>query len=303
MDFHQITWQWRSLFMRKPFEVIQELLRGNGMISVLMAIYDEPTDVYCRALKSIGGQTQLPRQVVLINDYPERKLDEAAIRDALGSDAIELLVINNTKNCGLGYSLNEGLKYCNQEYIARMDADDESLPERLQKQLDYMQKHPDVDFLFCDVIDSSRSAMDWTINADMPTFKKHFFKFFPFRHATLFAKSAPYKKTGYRCMGRSEDWDLYFRAKRIDVKEGFLADKLYLVNKMDKYNFRSKSMHMKRMAEGHILQAWLLTKNLDLLHNWDGFWCEYKIAIKRLPKMVAIIVYVVIKNCFRQTAI
>ena len=51
------------------------------------------------------------------------------------------------KNVGLSNVLNVGIEMARGKYIARMDSDDISLPQRLQVQVDYLEKHPDVDLV------------------------------------------------------------------------------------------------------------------------------------------------------------
>ena len=54
------------------------------------------------------------------------------------------IVLVDQLNAGQGAALNAGLRLCQSEYVAFMDADDVSLPERLSTQLDYLDAHPDV---------------------------------------------------------------------------------------------------------------------------------------------------------------
>ena len=49
------------------------------------------------------------------------------------------------KNKGLGEALNEGLKHCSHDLVARMDTDDITKPKRFEKQVKIFQKHPEVD--------------------------------------------------------------------------------------------------------------------------------------------------------------
>jgi glycosyltransferase involved in cell wall biosynthesis len=60
--------------------------------------------------------------------------------------------IKNDKNEGLIFSLNKGVKLAKGKYIARMDADDISLPNRIETQVDYFLKNPDISIIGTDVI-------------------------------------------------------------------------------------------------------------------------------------------------------
>lgn len=56
----------------------------------------------------------------------------------------KLTVVLLERNMGLAAALNVGLRYCKNELVARMDTDDISVPVRFEKQMDFMQKNPDV---------------------------------------------------------------------------------------------------------------------------------------------------------------
>lgn len=115
-------------------------------ITVLMSVYNG--ERYLReAVDSILQQTLSDFIFLIIDDASTDStaeiLREYALRDS------RIRIITNGKNLGLTVSLNKGLSQINTTYIARMDADDISLPERLEKQFDYMQKHPEIAALGC----------------------------------------------------------------------------------------------------------------------------------------------------------
>lgn len=111
-------------------------------ISVLMPAYNSEKYI-AEAIESILNQTFGDFEFIIINDgstdaTPEiiRKYNDSRIR-----------FIDNPNNQGLITVLNQGLELARGEYIARMDSDDISVPERLELQVDYMDKHPDVGVL------------------------------------------------------------------------------------------------------------------------------------------------------------
>ena len=115
--------------------------------SVLMSVYikDRVQEV-ANAMSSILNQTYLPAQIVIVEDGPitqelQRLLDEYAERYSI-IDRIRL-----EENMGLGRALNIGLEYCKYELVARMDADDFSLPYRFEKQIEFLINNPNVDIL------------------------------------------------------------------------------------------------------------------------------------------------------------
>lgn len=116
------------------------------MLSVLMSVYSKelPSNLN-DALGSVWSlQTVKPGQIVLVKDGPLTfKLDEVIDnwKQALGE---ALTVVGLTENVGLGVALNQGLKCCKYELVARMDTDDVAMPERFEKQIEFMWKNTDI---------------------------------------------------------------------------------------------------------------------------------------------------------------
>ena len=100
-----------------------------------------------RALKSVWDeQTRKPDEIILIEDGPLGNDLSAVIEKwkmCLGSSIF--VILSNNVNMGLTKSLNKGIEYVHSEYVARMDSDDISDPLRFEKQVAYLEKHPEVD--------------------------------------------------------------------------------------------------------------------------------------------------------------
>lgn len=118
-------------------------------ISVVMSVYNsENPEFLNRAIKSIwDDQIKKPDEIIIIQDGP--------INDGL-SDVIvtwkkklesKLVLIINESNIGLTKSLNKGIRVAKGKYIARMDSDDISLPERFKLQIEYMDSNPEISVL------------------------------------------------------------------------------------------------------------------------------------------------------------
>lgn len=123
------------------------------LVSVLMSIYGEPIEWIKNAIDSILSQSFKQFEYIIVNDNPQRN----ELRDLLENYTIKdprIRVIANSQNVGLTKSLNIGLNYCNGKYVARMDADDWSYPNRLKAQYDFMESHPEL-------IASSALAYSW----------------------------------------------------------------------------------------------------------------------------------------------
>lgn len=116
---------------------------GHPQVSVVMSVYKEPLEWITQSIDSILNQTYSNFQFLIINDNPF----DLKLRDFLNQyQTIDsrIIVINNKENIGLTKSLNIGLKQSEGKYIARMDADDISYPKRFEKQVEYMESHPEV---------------------------------------------------------------------------------------------------------------------------------------------------------------
>lgn len=111
-------------------------------ISVLMSVYNTDKKFLSKAIESVLNQTFSDFEFVIVLDCPTDGSDLIVETYASNDDRIK--IIRNIVNLGLTKSLNKGLKKCKGKYIARMDADDISLSNRLELQFNYMEAHPNV---------------------------------------------------------------------------------------------------------------------------------------------------------------
>lgn len=122
---------------------------GRPVISVLMATYhrEKPGRLAC-ALESMFRQTVAPDELVLVADGPLPPGQEEVIARYIADPRIGIVrVVRLAQNQGLGPALNAGLAACRGDWIMRMDTDDDSLPDRVEVQSDYLFRHPEVDVL------------------------------------------------------------------------------------------------------------------------------------------------------------
>ena len=120
-----------------------------NLVSILLPLYNEELLIANRAINSICNQTYSNLEVILLLDNP----NNIHLRDLMLEFAqkdYRMRCIFNETNLGLPKTLNRGIDVAQGEYIARMDADDVSYPERIEKQLNYMLLHPDIDFDYPD---------------------------------------------------------------------------------------------------------------------------------------------------------
>lgn len=108
-----------------------------------MSVYiDERPEFLLESLASLAASKVCPTEVVLVEDGPLRE----PLREVIDKARVRLNIISVAlpRNVGLPGALNEGLKACNNELVARFDTDDLCHPQRFERQLAFMEEHPDV---------------------------------------------------------------------------------------------------------------------------------------------------------------
>ena len=115
----------------------------NPIISVIMPVYNGSKEFLSQAIESILNQTLKNFEFLIIDDgSTDPQINETIL--SYNDKRIKYLY---KENSGVADSLNFGIKQAKGEYIARMDADDISLPERFEKQIAFLQSHPEVSLL------------------------------------------------------------------------------------------------------------------------------------------------------------
>lgn len=183
--------------------------------SVLISIYHKENPAYLiEALDSVFHQTVMPSEVILVKDGPlTGPLDDVIAQYEKEFSVLKVIPIE--KNVGLGLALNEGIKYCSYDLIARMDTDDICYPDRFEKQLEVFAEDSSLSFVgaaiaeFTDTISIiSGFRTPPKEHSDIYTFAK---KKSPTNHAAvMYRKSAVLDSGGYREF--PEDYHLWIRA-------------------------------------------------------------------------------------------
>lgn len=202
------------------------------MFSVLLSLYvKEYPSYFKQCLDSLFTQTLLPNEIILVEDGPLTSELEHVVSEYSARYPI-LKVVPLPQNQGLGKALNEGLKYCSYELIARMDTDDIAKPDRFQKQVEVFEKHPEIDVCGAwidefegniDKIISTRKLPEWHNNIAAYAKKRN-----PINHpVVMFKKSAVVKAGSYQHFPLFEDYYLWVRmlmngAKFYNIQESLL---------------------------------------------------------------------------------
>lgn len=111
----------------------------NPKISVLMGIYN-CADTLEQAIASIQNQTYSNWELILCEDGSTDNTYEVA--QALAASDSRIVLLRNENNLGLNATLNRCLGAATGEYIARMDGDDECMADRFEKQVRFLESHP-----------------------------------------------------------------------------------------------------------------------------------------------------------------
>lgn len=111
-------------------------------ISVIMPVYNAKEEYLREAIDSILSQTYNDFEFIIVNDGSTNNSEEVIL-----SFKDKRIKYVKKENGGVASALNRGLDEANGEYIARMDSDDISLPERFEKQINFLEKHPDISIL------------------------------------------------------------------------------------------------------------------------------------------------------------
>ncbi len=188
-------------------------------ISVLISVYSKEQPAYLQqSLDSIFAQTMPPDEVVLVEDGP-LPAPLTDVIEAMAQQHQQLHIVKLPENMGLGLALNEGLKHCHHELVARMDSDDIMRPERLAKEAAYLAEHPETA-----VVGSWTEEFEDCINElntirKVPETHEQLVDFSkrrnPMNHPTvMFRKRAVEATGGYHHCLLFEDYDLWIRMMR-----------------------------------------------------------------------------------------
>lgn len=202
-------------------------------LSVVMSVHNDAPFVE-RAVTSILGQSWRAFEFIVINDGSTDGSTEILRRLAAGDARVRLI---EQENRGLVASLNRGVAVSKGTLIARMDGDDESLPDRFERQLAWLDAHPDYGVIGSQAVTIDHHDAFVELNDRYPrTFDQFMAALESHRlisHPTTIIDRALFERVGgYRPIYRHcEDYDLWLRLAQV-TKLGSVDDVLlrYRVN-------------------------------------------------------------------------
>lgn len=245
--------------------------------SVLQTVYKSDNPEYLRlSLESMMNQSEMPDELVLVKDGPITEELQKVI-DETDKKYPDIIVQHQLdKNVGLGKALNEGLKICKNELIARMDSDDISLPNRCSKQLELFSAEPELDIVGCQAEEFSGSADNIVGKRTVPLKNSEIHRFArrrdPFNHPTvMYRKSKVLKYGPYGDYRKNQDTDLWVKLLSSGCKGANLPGKLFLF-RFDEGTYKKR-------------KSWINTKTLIKIR-----WNAYKIHFCSLTDFIIVMI-------------
>ncbi|MEY9969807.1 glycosyltransferase involved in cell wall biosynthesis [Lysinibacillus sp. RC46] len=237
----------------------------KDLISVIMSTYNEKMEWLKASIESILNQTYSKIEFIIVLDNPDNTMIKRVVSDYANRDE-RIIVVENDKNIGLTNSLNKALEYCKGEYIARMDADDISDNNRLEKQLLYLKKY-NYDLIGSKIrsIDESGNVIQKSSNHPVSNnIINSILKYdncIP--HPTWFVKREVYTDlNGYRNLHTCEDYDFLLRCSQ-KYRIGNCND-VTLTYRLNSISI-SRSNALRQLLSAKYLQK--NYKNIDLINQ------------------------------------
>lgn len=221
---------------------MSDTARAAPAVSVLMGVYNCASTVG-PSIESVLGQTFADFEFIICDDGSSDGTYEAVERYAKADRRIRL--IRNERNLGLSRTLNKCIELARGRYLARMDGDDLSLPARFERQVRFLDGHPE--FALCgssfEFIDAAGS---WgTLFYPEYPDTRSFLLRSPFAHPTIMIRADAMRALGgYRVgagVGRSEDYDLFLRLYAVGYKGYNFQDILFRYRE-DRSSFRKRKL-------------------------------------------------------------
>lgn len=260
----------------------------NIRVSVIMAVYNSDFSKLKRAVNSILNQTYSDIEFVICDNASTNGTFEFLknIEDH------RIVLMKNNENMGQTYSLNRCLNIARGEYIARMDDDDISENDRIEKQVTFLDEHPEYGIVGCNswLIDNN-GIWGESIMPEYPCKKDLLFTVTHLHPSIMVRKSELLKINGYRDLKRTrlcQDYDLYMRLYASGVRAYNIQDKLFYYNQTSqtflKRTFKERFNEVICRYEGFRLLGLYPVGFLYLLKPLVAFFIPNNIKQRRLER-------------------
>ena len=230
------------------------------------------------AIDSIIAQTYTDWELIMCDDCSNDNTYKIA-NEYKNKYPEKIILIRNETNSRLAFSLNHCLKYATGKYVARMDGDDISVPDRFEKQIKFLKENPDIDLVGTAMQrfnDSGKNDIVYKTNSP----NKYVLKDgIPFNHATIMTYKYVYDKVGGYTVAertkRAQDYDLWFKFYYHGFNGANMQEPLYLVredkNAVRRRTFKVRYNAFKTTCVGFKMlnfpKRWLIMNFLVMLYK------------------------------------
>lgn len=236
-------------------------MNNSPLVSVIMAVHNND-EYLSQAIESILNQTYTNFEFIIIDDGSTDNTHN--IIEKYKKKDPRIILLQNYNNEGLPFSLNRGLDKAKGKYVARMDADDISVKNRLELQIDFLKKNKEIDFVGCDleIIDNSGhpTGTIWRYKQIPEQISFETFFLSPIPHGAMVAKTDIFKKESFRYNEKylvAQDYELW---SRLILTKTFSNIPIPLY----KCRFSRKSINPLRQQLTNEIRKKQLTIRLDL---------------------------------------
>lgn len=241
-------------------------MKSNLCFSVLMSVYYKDSPIFFDlALRSVTvNQTLKPNQVVIVEDGSVPAQIEDVISSVKGEvPDMEFTVLRRAQNKGLAVSLNEGLRECKYDWVARMDSDDISAAERFEKEFEFIRDNNyKVDIVGSYIDEFSEKIGDIssvrTVGTTQEEIKKMSKKRTPFNHMSVIFNKNTVEKAGCYSenFGKLEDYKLWVDMLTMGAQAANLPE--ILVHVRVGNGFIERRSNKREIQDWDMLQQYLL---------------------------------------------
>ena len=237
-------------------------------VSILMGVYNPDRCHVKEAIDSLLHQTYHDWELLIINDGSREHITEEIKRYSNIDERMKYLHIGANK--GLAFALNVGIAEARGMYLARMDADDVSHPERLMEQVKFLEANPEYGWVGTRAYLFDHKGIWGEENMEVIPQKESFLRYSPFIHpSVMFRREIFQKYGGYREAKeteRCEDYELFMRLYR-NGERGYNLERRLLYYREDVHSYKRRTVRaafheMKVRQRGFlelgILKPWTL---------------------------------------------
>lgn len=197
------------------------------LVSIVMSAYNPVPHFFRLAVASVKSQTLKEWELIICDDCSGKNCSEFIKRIAASDPRI--IVIKNRINSGLAVSLNKCISRARGKFIARMDDDDICMPERLEKQVRFLEEHESISWVGCNA-----GLMDDTGRwgeRRMPECPeaRDYLSYCPFIHPSVMIRRSVFEKYGgYRKLRRGEDYEFFMRMHSLGLRGYNMQEELFM---------------------------------------------------------------------------